>query len=97
MAPSRVYQGDELAGHVIGYVGEVTPEVYASSNGKFQLNEIVGRSGFELSRNEQLKGEDGQRRILVDHLGREVALLGLHEAKPGRSVFLTLDAASRRC
>ncbi|MFN8011219.1 MAG: penicillin-binding protein 2 [Holophagaceae bacterium] len=96
VAPSRVYQGDELAGHVIGYVGEVTPEVYARSNGRFQLNEIVGRSGFELSRNEQLKGEDGQRRILVDHLGREVALFGLHEAKPGRSVYLTLDAGLQK-
>jgi len=96
VAPSRVYQGDELAGHVIGYVGEVTPEVYTKNKGRFQLNEIVGRSGFELSRNDHLKGEDGQRRILVDHLGREVALFGLNDAKPGRSTYLTLDAGLQK-
>jgi penicillin-binding protein 2 len=35
---------------------------------------------------------DGQRRILVDYLGREMATFGVQEAVPGRSVFLTLDA-----
>jgi penicillin-binding protein 2 len=92
VAPRRVYLGDDLAGHALGYVGEVTPEEMQREPSHFQLGEIIGRTGFEASRNDQLMGVDGQRRILVDYLGREVATYGIQEAKPGRSVYLTLDA-----
>lgn len=91
-APRRVYLGNDLAGHALGYVGEVDETLMQKEPGRFQLGEIVGRSGFEASRNDVLKGIDGQRRILVDQLGREVALYGQVEAQPGRSVYLTLDA-----
>lgn len=92
VAPRRVYLGEDLAGHALGYVGEVTPEELAKEPGRYQLGEIIGRTGFEAARNDRLKGVDGQRRILVDYLGREVATYGVQEAKPGRSVYLTLDA-----
>lgn len=91
-APRRVYLGNDLAGHALGYVGEVDEALMQKEPGRYQLGEIIGRSGFEASRNEVLKGVDGQRRILVDHLGREMALYGQLEAKPGRSVYLTMDA-----
>ena len=96
VAPRRVYFGNELAGHVLGYVGEVSPEAMLKEPGRFQFGETVGRSGFEASRNNELKGVDGQRRILVDHLGREVMLYGRQEAAPGRSVYLTLDAGLQK-
>jgi len=92
VAPRRVYLGEDLAGHALGYVGEVTPEELQKDPSQFQLGEIIGRTGFEASRNDKLKGVDGQRRILVDYLGREVATYGMQEARPGRSVYLTLDA-----
>ena len=92
VAPRRVYLGQELAGHALGYVGEVTPEELAQDPVRFQLGEIIGRSGFESARNDRLRGIDGQRRILVDYLGREVAVFGLNEARPGHSVYLTMDA-----
>ncbi len=95
-APRRVYFGNELAGHVLGYVGEVSPDAMLKEPGRFQFGEIVGRSGFEAARNDQLKGTDGQRRILVDHLGREVMLYDLQEASAGRSVYLTLDAGLQK-
>lgn len=91
-APRRVYLGDRLAGHVLGYVGEVSPEKIEAEPGKYQMGEIIGKSGFEGSRNNELKGRDGQRHILVDHLGREMALYGKKDPIPGRSVNLTLDA-----
>lgn len=96
VAPRRVYQGDELAAHVLGYVGEVNPQAILKEPGRFQLGEIVGRSGFEAARNDLLKGQDGQRKSLVDHLGREVALFGLEESTPGKSVYLTLDAGLQK-
>lgn len=96
VAPSRIYLGDELAGHVVGYVGEVTPEAMLKEPGRYQFGEIVGRSGFEASRNDQLKGVDGQRRIMVDHLGREVAQYNAQDPSSGRSLYLTLDAGLQK-
>jgi penicillin-binding protein 2 len=91
-APRRVYLGEELAGHALGYVGEVDEALMRKEPGRYQMGEIIGKSGFEFTHNEQIKGVDGQRRILVDHLGREVALTGEKAPVAGRSVYTTLDA-----
>ena len=54
VAPRRVYLGNDLAGHALGFVGEVSPEVLAKEPGKYEIGEIIGRSGFEASRNDRL-------------------------------------------
>ncbi|HJW09934.1 MAG TPA: penicillin-binding protein 2 [Holophagaceae bacterium] len=92
VAPRRVYLGSELAGHVLGYVGEVDEKLMKAQPGRYQLGEIVGRAGFEASGNDRLKGRDGEKRILVDQVGREVASLDRTDPTPGRSLYLTLDA-----
>jgi penicillin-binding protein 2 len=96
VAPRRVYLGDELAGHVLGYVGEVDEELMKAKPGVFRLGETIGKEGFEASGNEKLKGVDGQKRILVDQLGTEVANFGQADAVAGRSLYLTLDAGLQK-
>lgn len=96
VAPRRVYLGDDLAGHVLGYVSEVDEQMMAREPGRYQLGEIVGRAGYESSGNAKLKGVDGEKRILVDQLGREVASLDREDPKPGRSLYLTLDAGLQK-
>lgn len=92
VAPRRTYLGSDLAGHALGYVGEVSPDQIEKDPKRFQSGEIIGQAGFEAGRNELLKGLDGSRRILVNNWGREVALYGMLEPKPGTSVYTTLDA-----
>ena len=92
VAPRRVYLGDDLAGHAMGYVSEVDERAMQANPGRYQLGEIVGRAGYEDSGNDKLKGVDGGKRILVDQLGREVASLDREDPKAGRSLYLTLDA-----
>ncbi|HTL98830.1 MAG TPA: penicillin-binding protein 2 [Holophagaceae bacterium] len=92
VAPRRVYLGDDLAGHAMGYVSEVDDQTMQANPGRYQLGEIVGRAGYEDSGNDKLKGVDGGKRILVDQLGREVASLDREDPKAGRSLYLTLDA-----
>lgn len=96
VAPRRVYLGDELAGHVLGYVGEVDDELMKAKPGVFRLGETIGKEGFEASGNDKLKGVDGQKRILVDQLGTEVANFGQADAVAGRSLYLTLDAGLQK-
>jgi len=96
VAPRRVYLGDELAGHVLGYVGEVDEPLMKAKPDLYRLGETIGKEGFEASGNEKLKGVDGQKRILVDQLGTEVANFGQEDATAGRSLFLTLDAGLQK-
>jgi penicillin-binding protein 2 len=96
VAPRRVYLGDELAGHLLGYVGEVDEELMKAKPTQFHLGETIGKEGFEASGNDKLKGVDGQKRILVDQLGTEVANFGQADAVAGRSLYLTLDAGLQK-
>jgi len=81
---------------VLGYVGEVDEPLMKAKPDLFRLGETIGKEGFEASGNEKLKGVDGQKRILVDQLGTEVANFGQVDATAGRSLFLTLDAGLQR-
>lgn len=90
--PRRAYLGEDLAGHALGYVGEVDERLMDRFPNRYKLGEIIGKSGFEAFHNNNIKGVDGERRILVDHLGREIALRGLEEPISGRNAYLTLDA-----
>ncbi len=96
VAPRRVYLGDELAGHILGYVGEVDEPLMKAKPDLFHLGETIGKEGFEASGNDKLKGVDGQKRILVDQLGTEVANFGQVDATAGRSIYLTLDAGLQK-
>ncbi len=96
VAPRRVYLGDDLSGHVLGYVSEVDDQMMAKDPGRYQLGEIVGRAGYEDSGDAKLKGVDGEKRVLVDQLGREVASLDRTDPKPGKSLYLTLDAGLQK-
>ncbi len=89
---SRLYPKDGLAAHVIGYVGEVSEtELNSAEFAKYSQGDVVGKAGLEKQYNEVLIGVDGQRRVVVDNLGRERELLENKEATPGRNLQLTLD------
>ncbi len=96
VAPRRVYLGGELAGHVLGYVGEVGEAQLKAHPDRYHLGEIIGKDGYEASGNDRLEGVDGKKRILVDQMGREVASFGQVDPIPGHTVYLTLDAGLQK-
>jgi cell division protein FtsI/penicillin-binding protein 2 len=74
--PKRVYPQGFLASQVLGFVG----------------TDNVGLSGLEYSQDEQLSGEDGERRLVKDALGEPVSLIETKRAEPGDNLQLTLDS-----
>lgn len=91
-AQRRLYPKDGLAAHVIGYVGEVSDsELNTPEYARYSQGDIVGKAGLEKQYNDTLIGVDGQRRVMVDNLGRERELLENKDAVPGKSLQLTLD------
>ncbi|MFM7747649.1 MAG: penicillin-binding transpeptidase domain-containing protein, partial [Bacteroidota bacterium] len=60
------------AAHLLGYVGEVSPELIAKSNGEYQSGDYVGISGLEKTYENYLKGKKGVQYRYVDVHNREV-------------------------
>jgi cell division protein FtsI/penicillin-binding protein 2 len=71
----RTYPQGEMAGQVIGVVG----------------NEGEGLTGVEQDQNSVLSGEEGERRVVTDALGDPIELETVKEARDGEDVELTLD------
>ena len=91
-AQRRLYPREGLAAHVLGYVGEVSEqELNTAEFAKFSQGEVIGKAGLERQYNDTLIGVDGQRRVVVDNLGREREVLEKKEAIPGKTLQLTLD------
>jgi cell division protein FtsI (penicillin-binding protein 3) len=75
--PKRVYPQGYLASQVLGTVND--------SN--------KGAAGLEYSQEDMLGGDDGERRLVKDALGKPVSLVETKRAKSGDDIKLTLDAA----
>jgi penicillin-binding protein 2 len=87
--PTRRYPAGGLAAHLLGYVGEVA-ESQMSSDG-LRSGSIVGQSGIERTVNRLLMGADGERRVTVNSVGREITTIDEVPATEGRRVQLTID------
>jgi cell division protein FtsI (penicillin-binding protein 3) len=74
--PKRVYPQGFLASQVLGLVG----------------TDNTGLSGLEYAQDDELSGEDGERRLVKDALGEPVSLIETKRSKPGNNLSLTLDA-----
>ena len=88
--PKRVYLQDEVAGHVIGYLGEVNQEEL-NANENYKLGDLVGKIGVEKSYDEYLRGEDGVQQVEVDVYNNAVGEVTTVDASSGNDVFLTID------
>jgi penicillin-binding protein 2 len=90
---SRLYPQGGLAAHVIGYVGEVSEQDLNSSEfAKYAQGEIVGKEGLERQYNDLLIGVNGEKRVVVDSLGREHGdPIENKDFTPGTNLQLTLD------
>lgn len=91
--PERVYPDGELTGHLVGYVGDITPaELQVLFNEGYSATSILGKAGMEQRYDRLLRGVDGQRFRTVDARGRRVG--GEDELiapEPGMDVVLTID------
>jgi penicillin-binding protein 2 len=88
----RAYPVGGVAAHVIGYTGEVSDsQLNTSEFAAYESGDVVGQAGVERYYNETLAGKDGQRRVVVDNLGRMRKVIDNKEAEPGRDLQLTLD------
>ena len=87
--PVRRYPSLGLAAHVLGYVGEVGEAQMAAEG--LRTGSVVGQSGVEKTYNRILMGTDGERRVMVNSVGREISRLDEIAASEGQRLKLTID------
>jgi penicillin-binding protein 2 len=96
VAQRRLYTLGTAAAHALGYLSEATAEQVRAGENEYRLGDWMGQKGVEGSYEKLLAGVDGQRRVVVDSHGREIAEEERVEARPGQNVFLTLDLGLQR-
>jgi penicillin-binding protein 2 len=94
---TRRYETGPVMSHILGYVGYPDeadiPTVEAAG---FNQESILGRSGVELTWDEILRGTPGFTLTLVDSSGAEIRQLVQADAKPGQSLWLTINSDFQR-
>ncbi|KYH31833.1 penicillin-binding protein 2 [Neomoorella mulderi] len=98
--PQRYYPYGPLAGHLLGYVGQITQqELEARKEENYGLNDKIGKSGIEAfleysnegGREVGLRGKKGAEQVEVDAYNRKVRDLVTLPPTPGDTVQLTID------
>jgi penicillin-binding protein 2 len=92
--PQRRYPPDGMLSHVLGYVGEISPEQLKQPSYKdkgLKPGDIIGQSGIEQIYDDYLRGKDGYREVVVDSRGRIQDEIEVVEPVPGRNLVTTID------
>lgn len=92
--PQRRYPDNGLLAHVLGYVGEISPEQLKQQAAKdkgLKPGDIIGLSGLEQIYDDYLRGRDGYREVVVDSRGRIQDELETVPPIPGRDLVTTID------
>ena len=93
----RNYVQGPLGSHLLGYVGEVSPEQQEEPDfaGLVQ-GSIVGKAGVEKTYDRMLRGKPGEKTIEVDARGNERKIVAVVEQTPGDDLYLSLNLRLQR-
>ena len=92
--PQRRYPPNGLLAHVLGYVGEISPEqlkLQSYKDKNLKPGDIIGQSGLEQTYDDYLRGKDGYREVIVDSRGRIQDEIEVVEPQPGQDLITTID------
>ncbi len=93
--PKRNYVYGKSFAHVIGYVSEINDEELLNKNEykNYSPGDYIGKYGLEKTYEKYLRGIDGEKRVEVDAMGREVRTLDVVEPVAGNNLYLNIDLA----
>ena len=92
----RVYPDSKYFAPLIGWIGKASDEEIEGFNEelgkeKYQLNDIVGKSGIEQYMELELQGTKGSQIIDVDSVGNILNVESVIEPVSGNDVYLSID------
>jgi penicillin-binding protein 2 len=88
----RHYPYNELASHVVGYVGRINEkELKSLPVAEYRGTHHIGKTGIEKTYEAYLHGKVGFAEIETNALARPINTLSSVNPTPGENIFLTLD------
>ncbi len=91
--PVRVYPDGSLAAHVLGYLGQISPDQLKDpAFSSYLPGDEVGVTGVEAEYEHYLRGTDGVIKYRVNSVGQNLGEIGEQQPRPGNDVTLTIDA-----
>ena len=61
--PIVKYTSGSLASHILGYVGAIDEEEYATRESTYRNDDVIGKNGVQYIFEDYLKGQDGIKQI----------------------------------
>jgi penicillin-binding protein 2 len=88
----RNYPYKEAFAHVLGYIGQISPEELKSPEfAGYRPGDLIGKMGIEQEYESLLKGIDGRQLYEVDATGKLIRKLGQDDPVAGENIVTTLD------
>jgi penicillin-binding protein 2 len=95
--PVRTYPNGSLAAHVLGYLGQISPDQLKDpSFAGYQAGDLVGVAGVEKVYEHYLRGSEGYVKYRVDSRGQNLGEIGHQDPVPGDDVQLTVDLRTQQ-
>ena len=93
----RTFPQGNLAAHLLGYVGEISPEQLEDLEAEgYAAGDVIGKAGIELAFDEDLRGEDGVISVEVDSASRPIRVVDTEPPRSGHDVVLSIDVEVQR-
>ncbi len=100
--PERVYLEGNFAGHILGYLGEVSQaeldaqakkeaETGVPDENHYNMGDFIGKNGLEKSYDSELRGKPGTVLVEVDANGHPISETVSVMPKVGNNLILTID------
>jgi penicillin-binding protein 2 len=92
--PQRRYPANGTLAHVLGYVGEISPDQLnqpAYKEKHLKPGDIIGQEGIEKVYDDYLRGKDGYRKVIVDSRGHIQSEVERVEPQSGQDMVITID------
>ncbi len=90
--PVRQYPDGPFFSHLMGYVGPISEDVYASNSAQYEPDDKIGQTGLEEVLEDQLRGRQGTASMVVNSHERIVSEMTSQAPITGNNVTLTIDA-----
>ena len=92
--PQRRYPENGMLAHVLGYVGEISPDQLEQPKFKtkgYRPGDVIGVEGIEAVYDDVLRGHDGYRKVVVDSRGHIQEEIEKVEPQAGQDLVTTID------
>jgi penicillin-binding protein 2 len=95
--PVRSFPMDNTAAHILGYVGEISPEDLESTHFRgterpYAAGDLVGKAGLEYYYDRFIRGRPEVTKVVVNSLGEVVGRNRITRGADGRDLVLSVDA-----